>query len=208
MSTPLQPADIAALVTSEVAAAVATADTGGYATVTKVVVRVGEPAASFDDVSWQVELTVDPRERRGQVLDGRRATTARIPAAIADMPVSAISGVSSAWSGKLASVGIVSIGDLARVDHRVLARLAHADRSRRVFTLASRARLCALEFVPPITNPELTIRAAIALSPADLAQSLGLDEPGSIALTDVLSRLIAALDAVVLDEMVLDWLFD
>lgn len=206
MSEPLRPADFAALVASEIAAAVAAVYTGENAAITKLIVKVGEPASTFDDVSWLAELTVDPRSIGHGVSRGHDAPTLRIPRQIAELPVSAISGVSAAWSETLARVEIVSVGDLAGADQRTLARLEKRTRSRRIFTLASRARLCALGPIPVVKDPTLAVRDAIAMESSDLARNLALDGSSVAVFHDALSRLTSALDAAVLDQMTLAWL--
>ena len=208
MTHRLGPADIATLVTSEVAAAIAATDTGGVAVVTKLVVKVGEPAASFDDVSWLAEITLDPRVVRQNPpgTDEYEVSKRRIPSQIAALPVSAISGVSTAWSEMLESVGIVSLKGLARADQPTLVLLATSTRSRRIFTLAARARLCALIPLPTVAGLDMTVSDAITFEPSDLTRGLALDEPGDRVLFDTLSRLASALDVAVLDRMTLAWL--
>jgi hypothetical protein len=208
MTQRLRPVDIATLVTSEVAAAIAATDTGEFAVVTKLVVKAGEPAASFDDVSWLAEITLDPRAIRQKTpgVHGYEVSKRRIPSQIAALPASAISGVSTAWSELLGNLGIVSLGDLARTDQPTLARLAMDTRSRRIFTLAARARLCALSPLPTVADLNMAVSEAITLETSDLTRDLELDDPGVVVLFDALSRLTSALDAAVLDRMTLAWL--
>jgi hypothetical protein len=208
MTQRLRSADIATLVTSEVAAAIAATDTGEFVVVTKLVVKVGEPAASFDDISWLAEITLDPRVIRQEApgTRGYEVSKRRIPCQIAVLPASAISGVSTAWSEILASLDIVSLGDLARADQPTLTLLAMKTRTRRIFALAARARLCALSPLPTVADLNMTVSDAITLESSDLTRGLALDELGVVVLFDALSRLASALDAAVLDRMTLAWL--
>lgn len=198
--------EIAALLIGEVTAGVQAANAAVAASalnVDGVIVRVGQSAATFDEVAWQSEIHL-----------GHGATTlrspaevsgARLPEVLASLGVDAIEGISNTWRTRLGSVGLGTVGELAAAEHRAVQQLVTRFDSRRPLAFWARAAQCRISLPNDATggDPSLSVGVAVGYSGRELADALGLPLVAAELMVHTLSNLSAALDLAVLDRLLL-----
>ena len=169
-----------------------------------IVVRSG-PARS----GWQIELVLRgealhdrPRSQDGgsggEEDDGQPAAATAF-ALWCDRPLADLKGIDRVRTGRLAELGIMTIGELLALDEDEIARVATVLRSRRYVDLWVQVAL--LQTAAPLLGPSradaLQLAALAGRSPGQLRATIGsqvCSRSASVQLFDLLAAFGAALD--------------
>ena len=197
------PAELAGLVAREAEAGVATAlaatDSSGQFVLERVVGRVGTrgPTSSgegTDSAPWEAEFHL--RHVPGGPFTAQAPPGVSVPAALAALPVAAIRGVGPAWSKRLSSLGVSTVGDLAALSPSAVDRAA-ARHGHHLLALVARARACGQPW--PAVSPS-DRRSVLDVARHDPADVEGLP-PGSRQAPTVLWGHCLALTACLDDDV-------